>query len=74
MFEKIRMIVIEQLYCEEDGITEETSIFELGADETDLMEIVMCCEDEFNITITDEAEDIVTVGDLVRTVTKCLEG
>ncbi len=44
---------------------------DLGADSLDLVELVMAVEDEFGFEIPDEeAEKLVTVGDLMELVTK----
>ena len=56
MLEKMREIIAEQLNCDGDSITPETSFKEdLGADSLDLFELVMALEDEYSI---EEADDI----------------
>ena len=50
MLEKMRSILEEQLNCEGDIITEETSFKDdLGADSLDLFELVMALEEEYGI-------------------------
>ena len=68
MLEKITEIIVEQLNITGVEITEDTSLKDdLGADSLDLVEILMSLEEEFNISIPDEAiPGIVTVGDLVK--------
>ncbi len=68
VFEKIVEILCEQLMLEQDQITMETAITDdLGADSLDLVEVLMSCEDEFDVEIPDEeAEKFKSVGDLVR--------
>ncbi|MGN0277503.1 MAG: acyl carrier protein [Hominisplanchenecus sp.] len=68
MFEKMKEMIAEQLNCEEDGITMETSFKEdLGADSLDLFELVMSMEDEFGVEIpSEELEQLTTVGAVIE--------
>jgi len=67
VFEKIKMILADQLDVEEDDITTETDIQDdLGADSLDVVDMVMSIEDEFEIEVPDEdIENLRTVGSLV---------
>ncbi len=67
-FEKIRAIIADKLSLDEEEITMESSFMEdLGADSLDIVELIMALEDEFDMSIPDEdAEKIVTVGDVVE--------
>ena len=67
-FDKVRDIVVEQLGSEADEVTlESTFIDDLGADSLDIVELIMACEEEFNVEIPDEAaEKIKTVQDVVN--------
>lgn len=60
-------IVAEQLGVDKDKISKETSfVNDLGADSLDTVELVMELEEEFDITIPDDAaEKIQTVGQAV---------
>ena len=64
MLEKMREIIAEQLNCDADSITEETSFKDdLGADSLDLFELVMALEDEYSVEIpAEELTDLTTVG------------
>ena len=68
IYEKIKLMVKEQLGVDEEKITmEATFIDDLSADSLDIVELVMSIEEEFNIEIDDsEADKIVTVGDVVK--------
>ncbi len=69
MLEKIAAIIEEQLgTVTADHITEETSFKDdLGADSLDLFELVMRCEDEYNIEFpSEDLENIKTVGDVIN--------
>ena len=62
MLEKMREIIAEQLNCDGDSITPETSFKEdLGADSLDLFELVMALEDEYSIEIpSEELQELTT--------------
>ena len=68
MLERMREMIAEQLNCEAETITADTSFKDdLGADSLDLFEMVMGLEEEFEIEIpTEDLEQIVTVGDVVK--------
>ena len=70
VFDKIKVIIIEQFQVEESEITMDTNLMkDLSADSLDAVEIIMAIEDEYGIEIPDEeAETIQTVADLVRFV------
>ncbi len=71
-FERIKEILVENLGLVEDEVTLEADIQEdLGADSLDIMEIVICVKDEFDITIEDdEIQNMNTVADLVNYIDK----
>lgn len=66
--QKVIEILAKQLRIDAAKITAETNMAsDLGADSLDLVEILMSLEEEFNISIPDEAiPGIVTVGDLIK--------
>lgn len=69
MLEKIAEIIEEQLgTVSKEDITEETSFKDdLGADSLDLFELVMRCEEEYEIEFpSDDLENIKTVGDVIN--------
>ncbi len=70
--ERVMKVVSEQLGIEQEKLTLETSfINDLGSDSLDLVELVMELEEEFQITIPEEAtEDAQTIGDVVRQIEK----
>ena len=70
--EKLKDIVAEQLGVEPDEVTTEANIQEdLGADSLDIVDLITTIEDEFDISIPDEAvEEIKTVGDIVNYIEK----
>ncbi len=66
--EKVRNIISEQLSVKVEDIRNDSNIAEeLGADSLDLVEILMSLEDEFGISIPDEAiPEIKTIKDVVN--------
>ena len=71
IFERVKVIVVEQLGVEEEVVPSANFVDDLGADSLDLVELIMSLEEEFSnpsrkIEIPDEdAEKIVTVRDAV---------
>ena len=67
-FEQVRDIIVDQLDVDPNEVTENAKFKEdLDADSLDLVELIMSFEEEFGGEISDEqAQDIATVGDVVR--------
>ena len=65
--DKVKDIVAKQLSVKPEEIKNDSNIAEeLGADSLDLVEILMSLEDEFGISIPDEAiPNIKTIADIV---------
>lgn len=68
MFEQLKEILIEELQIEADLITPEAELTnDLGINSIELADLVMLCEDKFNIEIDDEnIGKFVTVADVVE--------
>lgn len=66
--DKVKEIIANQLSTKVENLKEDTNIAEeLGADSLDLVEILMSLEDEFGVSIPDEAiPQIKTIKDLVE--------
>ncbi len=64
--EKVKNIIVEQLGVSEDQVKPEAKFIEdLGADSLDTVELVMAFEEEFDITVPDEAaEKLTSVGEV----------
>ena len=75
MLEKIREIIADKLSINEDEITMDSAFLEdLNADSLDIVELIMALEDELDMEIPDEdAENFVTVGDVVKFVKSHVE-
>ncbi|MDE6092324.1 MAG: acyl carrier protein [Ruminococcus sp.] len=72
IFDKLKDIIVEQLGVEEDAVTLTANIQDdLGADSLDVVDLITTIEDEFDISIPDEAvEEIKTVGDIAAYIEK----
>jgi acyl carrier protein len=72
VFEKLKSLIAEQLSVDEDEVTADANIQDdLGADSLDVVDLITTIEDEFDISIPDEAvEEIKTVGDIVNYIEK----
>lgn len=68
MFEKVKVILSEQLNVKADKIKPESKIVEdLGADSLDVVELLMTMEDDFGISVSDEeAVKLKSVQDIVN--------
>ena len=71
-FEQLKDLVVDKLDVDESKVTIESSfIDDLGADSLDTVELIMSLEDEFDISIEDEAaEKLKTVGDVLNYLEK----
>lgn len=72
IFDKLKDIIVEQLGVEEDAVALTANIQDdLGADSLDVVDLITTIEDEFDVSIPDEAvEEIKTVGDIVSYIEK----
>lgn len=70
--QRVFEIVAEELSVEKDKIRPETTfINDLGADSLDIVELIMALEEEFDISIPDDAaEKITTVGEAIKHIEK----
>lgn len=67
MFEQLKNIMVEELQIDAAKITPEAELVnDLGFNSLELAELVIHCEETFNIEVDEEiAKDFVTVGDVV---------
>lgn len=72
--DRVKTIIVDHLSIDTDKVVDQASFIEdLGADSLDLVELVMCFEEEFNIEIADaDAETIFTVREAVAYVEKAI--
>ena len=67
-FEKVRDALAQQFELDPETISMDTNLIDdLGADSLDVVELIMSLEDEFGVTISDEAAaELYTVGRIVE--------
>ena len=68
MFENVKKLLIEELNVEESKITLEAELAtDLGVNSLELADLILLCEDKFDIVIDDEdLHTFITVGDVVK--------
>lgn len=66
-YERVIEVIVNQLSVEKDTLTPETSLLgDLEIDSLDVVELLMNFEEEFDVSINDEAsENIKTIEDVV---------
>ena len=61
IFDKLKELIVDQLGVDEDEVTMEANIQEdLGADSLDIVDLITTIEDEFDLSIPDEAVEGIT--------------
>ena len=72
IFEKVKKYILDQLPIDEGKVVDSARMIEdLGADSANLMMLIMDLEEEFGMTVEDEAlGTIKTVGDVVDYIQK----
>jgi acyl carrier protein len=70
MFETLKKYLVEELRVNADDVTMEAELIgDLGINSLELADLVLLCEERFNVTIDDEdLHNFITVGDVVRYV------
>lgn len=68
IFKKVKELIVDQLGVADSSVEMYTVIVEdLGADSTDIVDLILTLEEEFDVDITDDdAKELVTVGDIVE--------
>lgn len=68
MFEKVKELLVEELRVKEEDITMEAELTnDLGINSLELADLILVCEDKFNIVIDDDdLHTLLTVGDIVN--------
>ena len=72
MFEKLKTLLIEELNVEESAITLDAELAnDLGVNSLELADLILLCEEKFNLVIDDEdLHTFITVGDVVNYLTE----
>jgi acyl carrier protein len=68
MYEKIKALLVDELQINEDDITPTAELVnDLGINSLELADLVLLCEEKFNIEISDsEISKFITVGDVAE--------
>lgn len=68
MFDKLKALLVTELQIKDDVITMDAELSsDLGVNSIELADLVMMCEDKFNLTIDDDdLRSFITVGDIVN--------
>ena len=72
MFEQLKTILVEELQIEESDITMEAELInDLGINSLELADLILLCEEKFNIEIKDDdIHQFITVGNVVDYLNK----
>jgi len=72
MFDKVKKLLVEEMQIDEDSITLEAELVnDLGINSLELADLVLICEENFEIEIKDEdINKFLTVGDVVNYLTE----
>ncbi len=67
MFEKLKDVLVNELSVNEEDITMEAELVsDLGINSLELADLLLLCEDRFDVVISDDdVHKLVTVGDVV---------
>ena len=68
MFEQIKTLLMDEMQIDAEDITMEAELTkDLGINSIELTDLVMLCEERFNIEINDEdIHKLISVGDVVK--------
>ncbi len=68
MFENVKQFLVDELRVKAEDITMEAELAgDLGINSLELAELVLACEEKFNVVIADEeVHHLNTVGDVVK--------
>ena len=73
VLDRVKKLLMDLMSVPEDAAGDRSKKFQedLGLDELDTVELIMACEEEFGIAISDdEADHVPTIGDLVDLIEK----
>ena len=68
MFEKLKTLLVEELNVDEEAITLDAELTnDLGVNSLELADLILLCEEKFNIVIDDEdLHTFITIRDVVE--------
>ena len=68
MFEKVKNLLVDELHVDPEVVTPEAELAnDLGINSLELADLILLCEEKFNVTIDDDdLHTFITVGDVVN--------
>lgn len=67
MFEQVKSILVDKLGIQSEITMDAALVNDLGINSIELADLILNCEEEFDIAIDEEdLKDLVTVGDVVN--------
>lgn len=73
-FERIRALIAKEFNLNEADLKPDSKLEDFGLDSLAVIEFMFTLESEFNIVLSDEREQIQTLGDIVQMVDRlCAE-
>ena len=68
MFEKLKAMLVEELHVDPDNIKPESELAnDLGINSLELADLILLCEEKFNVTIDDDdLHTFLTINDVVN--------
>jgi len=68
MFERVKTILVDELQVNPDDVTMKSELIaDLGINSLELADLILLCEEKFDIEISDDdIQKFVTVGDVVN--------
>ena len=74
MFEKLKAILVDELQIDEEDITLDAELSgDLGINSIELADLIMYCEDKYDINIDDDdIKNFITVGDVADYLAKSI--
>lgn len=68
MFEKLKTLLVDELHVDPDSIKPEAELAnDLGINSLELADLILLCEEKFNITIDDDdLHTFITINDVVN--------
>ena len=75
MFEKVKNILMDEMQVSEELITPEAELVnDLGVNSLELADLILLCEEKFDIEINDDdIHKFITVGDVVNYLNTIVE-
>ena len=68
MFEKLKALLVEELHVDPENIKPESELAnDLGINSLELADLILLCEEKFNVTIDDDdLHTFITINDVVN--------